>query len=48
MALDNFEASLSAVLKHEGGYADHPRDPGGATNLGITRATLARWRGRKV
>ena len=48
MAGSNFEASLSAVLKHEGGYADHPRDPGGATNLGITRATLARWRGRKV
>jgi lysozyme family protein len=35
----NFERSLSAVLKHEGGYVDHPADPGGATNLGITIGT---------
>ncbi|HEX4296495.1 MAG TPA: glycosyl hydrolase 108 family protein, partial [Devosia sp.] len=28
----------------EGGYVDDPRDPGGATNLGITRRTLASWR----
>ena len=27
---------------------DHPVDPGGATNLGITAATLARARGRPV
>jgi lysozyme family protein len=46
MTASNFEASLNAVLRHEGGYVDHPADPGGATNLGITRATLARWRGR--
>ena len=35
----NFARSLSAVLKHEGGYVDHPKDPGGATNLGITIGT---------
>ena len=40
----NFERALSLVLKHEGGYVDHPRDPGGATNMGITHKTLARWR----
>ena len=40
----NFAAALSAVLKHEGGYVDHPSDPGGATNLGITHKTLAAWR----
>lgn len=39
-----FEACLDEVLRHEGGYADHPKDPGGATNMGITRKTLARWR----
>ncbi len=27
----NFDAALSLVLKHEGGWADHPKDPGGAT-----------------
>ncbi|WP_083989022.1 glycoside hydrolase family 108 protein [Devosia geojensis] len=45
MANERFEACLAEVLRHEGGYADHPSDPGGATNMGITRKTLARWRG---
>ncbi|MDO5621197.1 MAG: glycoside hydrolase family 108 protein [Paracoccus sp. (in: a-proteobacteria)] len=45
---DNFDAALAEVLAHEGGYVDHPKDPGGATNMGITRATLAAWRGRAV
>jgi lysozyme family protein len=40
-----FARCLDAVLRQEGGYVDHPKDPGGATNLGITRKTLARWRG---
>lgn len=34
-----FERCLDEVLKHEGGYVDHPRDPGGATNLGVTLGT---------
>lgn len=41
----NFRAALRLVLMHEGGYVDHPLDPGGATNMGITRRTLAAWRG---
>jgi len=48
MARQNFDRSLALVLAFEGGYADHPADPGGATNLGITRAVLAEWRGRPV
>jgi lysozyme family protein len=43
-----FERCLTFVLKHEGGYVDHPRDPGGATNMGITLATLSAHRGRTV
>lgn len=43
-----FQACLAEVLRHEGGYADHPADPGGATNMGITLATLSDWRGRPV
>jgi len=39
-----FSTCLAHVLAQEGGYVDHPADPGGATNLGITRKTLARWR----
>lgn len=45
---ENFEPSFYAVIKHEGGYVDHPKDPGGATNLGITIGTLSNWRGRKA
>ena len=36
MAAANYDASLSRVLKHEGGYTNHPSDPGGPTNFGIT------------
>ena len=41
-----FEQALALVLRWEGGFSDHPHDPGGATNLGITRRTLSEWRGR--
>jgi lysozyme family protein len=48
MAHASFKAALKLILEHEGGYVDHPLDPGGATNRGITRATLAGYRGRPV
>lgn len=48
MSDDPFAACLAFTLKYEGGYVDHPADPGGATNLGVTRATLAKWRGAPV
>ena len=41
-----FQDCLAEVLRHEGGYADHPSDPGGATNMGITIGTLSDWIGR--
>ena len=44
MATENLSRCLDEILRHEGGYVDHPSDPGGATNMGITRKTLARWR----
>ena len=44
MADTRFDLCLAHVLRHEGGYVDHPADPGGATNMGITLKTLARWR----
>lgn len=44
----NFQRSLIHVLKYEGGYSDHPSDPGGATKYGITHAVLAQHRGTSV
>jgi lysozyme family protein len=44
----SFEKCLLVVLKHEGGYVNHPRDPGGMTNLGVTKRTWERWKGYKV
>jgi lysozyme family protein len=48
MALSTLEKAMPHVFKVEGGYVDHPRDPGGATNLGVTIGTLRAWRGRPV
>ena len=48
MVARNFAASLRLTLQFEGGYSDHPADPGGATKYGITQAVLAEWRGRQV
>ena len=36
---ENFEEALKLILGHEGGFVDHPADPGGATNKGITFVT---------
>jgi len=39
----NFQRALDCVLEHEGGWADNPRDPGGATNKGITLTTYRQY-----
>lgn len=44
----SFEQALSFILAREGGYVEHPKDPGGATNRGVTRRTLSKWRGHEV
>jgi len=44
----NFELCLSHLLQHEGGYVNHPQDPGGRTNLGVTQAVWEDWIDRSV
>jgi len=41
--ISNFPASLALVLKSEGGFVNHPNDPGGMTNLGVTRNVWREW-----
>lgn len=36
MAASNYDRCLARLLVHEGGYTNHPSDPGGPTNFGIT------------
>lgn len=43
----NFEKVLLQILKHEGGWSDHPRDPGGATMKGVTLAVFRRFYGEE-
>ena len=42
-----FEQSLPFVMRWEGGYVDHPDDPGGRTNKGVTQKTYDDWRARQ-
>lgn len=45
---ENFDAALKAVLHHEGGFVNHPADPGGMTNLGCTKKVWEEWVGHPV
>ncbi|WP_434353006.1 glycoside hydrolase family 108 protein [Psychrobacter sp. HD31] len=34
-----FQKIFDRVISHEGGYVNHPKDPGGETNWGVTKRT---------
>jgi lysozyme family protein len=44
----DFHSAVSWLLQQEGGFVNHPSDPGGATKYGITLDTLSRWRKKPV
>lgn len=44
---ENYAKCLNEVLVYEGGYVNHPHDPGGATNKGITQHVYNSWRKSK-
>ena len=43
----NWEKSLEVILHHEGGYVNHPKDPGGETNMGVTKRVYEDFGGTK-
>lgn len=47
MARENLETQTQWILVHEGGYVNHPKDPGGATNFGVIQRTYNGYRRRK-
>jgi len=44
--ITNWQKSFELMLQSEGGFVNHPSDPGGMTNLGVTKATWENWVGR--
>lgn len=42
----NWDEALAHILKYEGGYVNHHADPGGMTNLGVTKRVWEEWIGR--
>tara|TARA_R110002153_G_scaffold95673_1_gene229502 strand:- start:77 stop:589 length:513 start_codon:yes stop_codon:yes gene_type:complete len=47
MSAENYNKCLELILHHEGGYVNHPKDPGGETNLGVTKRVYEEWGGTK-
>ena len=47
MASQNWIKCLETILHHEGGYVNHPKDPGGETNLGVTKRVYEDFGGTK-
>ena len=43
MTASNYDEALRRLLAHEGGYTNHPSDPGGPTNFGITIADYRKY-----
>jgi lysozyme family protein len=45
--ISNWQKAFEQMLSSEGGYVNHPSDPGGMTNLGVTKRVWEEWVGRE-
>lgn len=45
---ENWDECFAMVIKSEGGFVNHPKDPGGMTNLGVTRSAWQAYLNRDV
>jgi lysozyme family protein len=45
---ENFATAMTALLSHEGGWSNHSADPGGMTNMGVTKTVWEEWVGHPV
>ena len=46
--LSNWDKAFKQIIKSEGGFVNHPSDPGGITNLGCTKKVWEEWIGHPV
>ena len=46
--IENLDRAMAHMLKEEGGFVNHPKDPGGMTNLGVTARVWEEWVGHPV
>ena len=44
----NFDKCMEMLLHHAGGFVNHPSDPGGMTNLGVTKSTWDHFYGDDI
>ena len=44
----DFKKALTETLRHEGGYVNDPKDPGGETYKGISRKNHPDWEGWNI
>lgn len=44
--MNNYSTCLEIILEHEGGFVNHPKDPGGVTNHGVTKRVYDEWIGK--
>jgi lysozyme family protein len=48
MSANNYQNCLDLVIKSEGGWVNNPADPGGETNLGVTKRVWEEYVGHPV